>query len=334
MSRNNRLNRIVKTCLKAALTWHFPSGKPPIFLVATPRGGSTWVSEVICSEPRVRYVAEPLNIRSYGVSEALVVKHWEDMWDIESADLIEYFECLVSGRIRMRDATPFRHLGRYGFRFRTDRTLLKVIHGATYHLAAIQEYFSAKIVVIIRHPIATAVSREVFPAMERIMYSHFFQGLKLEQQECVQRVLESGSHVEKGVLAWCLHNSPILQLKEKSVLVLTYEELTLCPEAAIRKLCEYCDLSASDALLQTLGSASVTVRKSDDATKQLLRQENTVDRRRQLVQKWRGKVCDEDVVAAQEVLDCFKIQLYSASDFLPSSDWLIDSESVNSAISE
>lgn len=327
VGRNNPIARIAKTWLKAAITWHFPSDAPPIFLMATPRGGSTWVTEVICRQRGMRYVAEPLNIRSYGVGSALGVLKWEDMWDVTPEQLEDYFQRLIKGKIRMRDATPFRHVGRYGFRFKTERTALKVIHGATYHWQMLEQRLNARVVVVLRHPIATAISREVFPALDRIEESKFFTALSVPQREHIQKVLKSGTHLEKGVLAWCLHNLPYFR-SSACPFVVTYEELVLAPAVAVKKLCDYCELDDSDAIMDSLNYASVTTRKSDSATQALFEEDDRLKRSLKIVTKWQARVDASDANKAMRSLDIFNMQLYRPDSPLPSEMLLHNSEEV------
>lgn len=317
VGRNNPIARIAKTWLKAAITWHFPSDAPPIFLMATPRGGSTWVTEVICRQRGMRYVAEPLNIRSHGVASSAGVLSWEQMWDADSDRLEAYFQRLIVGKIRMRDATPFRHVGRYGFRFKTERTTLKVIHGASYHWQMIEKRLNAKVVVVLRHPIATAISREVFPALERIEQSQFFTTLSASQREHVKEVLKTGTHLEKGVLAWCLHNFPYFN-SAACPFIVTYEELVLAPVTVVKNLCEYCELNDSDAIMESLDYASVTTRKSNTATQALFQENDTQLRSVKIVTKWRNSVNPAAASAAMRSLEVFNMKLYRPDSPLPS----------------
>jgi hypothetical protein len=57
------LTRRLQLLVKALTNVHRQGPLPNVFLFATPRSGSTWLMEIIASQPGFKYYDEPLNPR-------------------------------------------------------------------------------------------------------------------------------------------------------------------------------------------------------------------------------------------------------------------------------
>ena len=56
------MNRVLKRAVKAVSNTHRPDGRPNVFLFSTPRSGSTWLMELIWSQPGFKYCNQPLSL--------------------------------------------------------------------------------------------------------------------------------------------------------------------------------------------------------------------------------------------------------------------------------
>ena len=60
---------------KSATNLHRPDGSPNVFVFARPRGGSTWLTELILSQPTFKAIDEPLNLRHKRIRDELGLRH-------------------------------------------------------------------------------------------------------------------------------------------------------------------------------------------------------------------------------------------------------------------
>src|SRR5436190_11845966 len=88
-----------KYVLKAVSNLHKQGDRPNVFLFATARGGSTWVMEILASQPGMKYYDEPFNIRRDNVARIGLFTKWEDlMADTDDPDrVITFLNDLVAG---------------------------------------------------------------------------------------------------------------------------------------------------------------------------------------------------------------------------------------------
>ena len=75
---NSLINK-TKDWIKTISNIHIQGDKKNIFLFATPRGGSTWVMEILASQPGMKYYDEPFSIRRPNVQKVSRFTKWEDL---------------------------------------------------------------------------------------------------------------------------------------------------------------------------------------------------------------------------------------------------------------
>lgn len=328
MKSKNKTLHSLKSFAKALPVRHRQGTNPPIFLFCTPRGGLTWLSEIIFAYPGMRCVSEPLNLRSPWVKEDLGVTSWSELWEKGFEQrLLPYFDSLVAGRNRRQDLTPFRSIRKYGWRFRTERTLFKVNNGGTRCLDAILDRYGGPIILLFRHPIPTTLSREVFPGLEALPASHFFTELPEEIRSLVDGVLAEGDHLKKGVLAWCFHNAPLVEkIGDPRFLCLSYEEMVIDPNPVLKRVAAFCNLHDESRLIRNARLPSVTTRKSDPEKPKILGWKDEDKRVRRLLGRWRESVPPEKALEIQPILDMFGIDLYGSDSLVPQQPFILRSE--------
>ena len=135
----------------------------------------------------------------------------------------------------------------------------------------------------------------------------------------VEEIVSSGTHLERGVLSWCLQNSIPLREASDDWAVVTYEQLVVDPGPVIDELALKLELPAPNRIRDALTVPSVNVKiKSSEETQHLL-YETTAERRPDLVDKWRRKVDAEEAARAMQILDVFDMDVYT-TDVFPA-DW-------------
>jgi hypothetical protein len=302
---------------------HLQGDKPNILLLATPRGGSTWMMEIIASQAGMKYFDEPFNIRRRDVIAAGRVVSWADLMpEADNKDrLIQYLKDLSANRIGGMNPPPFRK----HHRFFTNRVVFK-IHELEHMASTLEQELGAQVLYLLRHPIATAMSRNVLPRLELFMNSPYYREAYLDEAglKAISRVYDHGTNIERGVLAWCFENVDALRCEDvKDWVFITYEELLLNSVKACRYLADRLALDDVGAMLRSVGEPSVNINLSGEDTHRILKEADERDKKRKLVTKWKSKVDDEGERAAMDLLPLFGLDAYSAGRFIANRRFLL-----------
>jgi hypothetical protein len=301
---------------------HRPDGQPNVFLFSTPRSGSTWLMELIWTQPGFRFCDEPLNIRNRIVARDLGIDNWPDLFSPDAAPKVErYFRRLSDGSLRSNGPGPWRQ----PYRPLTSRVVFKVIHAGHDRINWFRDRFNGRVVYLLRHPIAVSLSREDYPTMPYMLSGGYGEHLTSRQREFGREIAEKGNELERGVLAWCLQN--MIPLRDATVdwAMISYEELVLNPEPVIRVLTEKLGLPQPARLMEQLLIPSASTRKSDAETRGLLDQRE--EQRNELVAKWRRHISEQEERSAMEILERFEIDAYRFGCTLPCDRFLAEASS-------
>jgi len=293
-------------------TQHFSVGAAPsIILFASPRGGSTWVTELIASQSGFWPVSEPLNVRSPWVRQHLGISTFADLYgDAATPKLHEYYSNILSGAyadLKLRPGLRF-------YRLITNRIIIKQNQGCLDRIDWFEDTFGVKVVHLLRHPIPVALSREEFPLLAGFHHCALRSHFSSDELELADRLIESGSHLEQGVLAWCLHHVPALKATRPSWLTVTYEETVLNPQGVIKRMVAALALEDEAAMSEQIDKPSQVMRKSNQETQALLQSGGS---RAYLIEKWRSKISSEELEGVQMILDTFSVTLYAADRVKP-----------------
>jgi hypothetical protein len=301
----------MKSLFKNVVHRHRPSKLPSIILFASPRGGSTWITELIASQPNFWPISEPLNVRADFVKKQLGVSKHSRLYSEAVLPRIEaYYSKILNGQypdLKLRPGLRF-------YRPITDRVVIKENQACLNRIAWFEDTFEVKIIHLLRHPIPVALSREVFPVFDGFESCGLRQYFSEEQLALTDSIIESGTHLEKGVIAWCLHHVPALLATRSSWITLTYEETVLSPERVIGELANRLSLPNEVMMLTQVRRPSQVARKSNVETQKLL---NMGEKRENLVNKWKSKVTIVELESAQRILNIFGVKQYRASEVLP-----------------
>lgn len=273
--------------------------------------------ELIWTQPGFKTCNQPLFLVNARVQRHLGISDWGGLYDETATPTLErYFNRLRDGSLRFTNPNPFR--GHY--RALTHRIVFKEIHGCADRINWFRDTFDARIVYLIRHPIAVAISSERFPLLEAFLTSDYRRHFSEEQLVSAARIVRLGTHLERGVLSWCLQNSVPLRHATDDWAIVTYEQLVVDPYPVIRHLAEKLELPMPGRMSEGLTVPSVNVKiKSNEETRRLLYGERAGDRAN-LIDKWRDKVGEEEEVRALELLELFELDLYRSGDVFPA-EW-------------
>jgi len=313
MRRSFRIKDGVKLGLDRTGVWrllHQHRRKAPdIFLFSTPRSGSTWLLEMLATQPRVQTIDEPLHPHSVERRFGPDYSHFRHFPDSAFfPNMYDYINGLGDGTILHGGYAALRTTRH---RMVADRSAFKILRAAS-----LLDWFYTNLpghyIVLLRHPIPTALSRmrnEWGHHVDEYMASDYYRLAYLDKDmlNIVQRTGESGSDLERFVIGWCLDNLPLLRCaRQEGIPIVTYEQIVADPETAITNIADALHLEQVDKMLKRIGTASSSTKFSNIKTRQDIVSGNTEG----ILDKWRDEVDAATERRLLSIVQEFGIDLY------------------------
>lgn len=304
---------------------HRDCGESDILLLSSPRAGSTWLMEVIASEPGMRFVNEPL--RPEYVAKAGLPTQFDELAPSERKILDVPYSAEKQFRAQFTDPRITRLFGPYDFfspqfHWLTTRRIIKEVHSLAIADWIDQQDLGFKIVYLLRHPIPTALSmarRHPLLAEANLRHKSFRERyLTKAQVKLGWTVLQDGSEFEKRILEWCLDNIvpwKIVTTRPHDWLVVTYEELLLSPDRSLRLIASRLGLRHLDRLRQVMTRPSAS---THDSRLKLVRSSDPES----LVQEWRLSVSMEMEAQVHTIIQEFGISAYECGSCVARDEFL------------
>lgn len=310
------LTDTAKYALKAVSNLHRQGPLPNVFLFATARGGSTWVMEILASQPGMKYYDEPFNIRRDNVARTGLFSDWASLMP-DTGDperVIGFLKGLVAGEYPHMNPPPFRP----HHRLRTDRVVFK-IHEMEHLIGRIARECGGQVVYLLRHPIPTTLSRAVFPRLELFLSSRFYADVIGDAARLreIQRLGHEGSRLQKGVVSWCYENLIPLRHRDFDGLFVTYEELVLNPVQSCDLFLQRLQFTDREAMLAAFGRAAANISMSGATTADVISTADQRTRNEYLVSRWQARVSDQDRADVTAVMELFGLDVYTGDKVLP-----------------
>jgi len=312
----------LKYFLKSISNVHIQGNKKNIFLFATPRGGSTWLMEIIASQPGMKYFDEPLNIRRDNVKNVNIFSDWSDLMpdSAQEEKIFQHIRNLEKNKIRYMNPPPFRK----NHRFFTSRIVYK-IHEIEHLITEIKDELDGNILILIRHPLANTISRNVFPRLDYFINSNYYREKYLSDFQIneITKIVANGTNLQKGIVSWCYENLIPLQYSNKpDCAFVTYEELLLNSEKTCKLMQDKLDLPDLKSMLSSVGAPAMNIMMSNKDTLDIINNQDAINKKQRLVKKWKSKVSEEEERAAFDILDLFKIDIYEYDRYIATDKYL------------
>jgi hypothetical protein len=299
-----------KYALKAVSNRHRQGALPNVFLFATARGGSTWVMEILASQPGMKYYDEPFNIRRDNVARTELFPNWESLMpDTSDSDvIIKYLNGLTAGEYPHMNPPPFRP----NHRLMTDRIVFK-IHELEHLIGRIARECNGQVVFLLRHPIPTTLSRTALPRLHLFLSSRYYNdligdGARLRE---IQRIGHDGTKLLRGTVSWCYNNLVPLRHADFDGLFITYEEMVLNPIRSCDLLLERLGFNDRASMLAAFGRAAANIRMSSEDTARVISEADPRMRNEYLVTRWQNKVTAQERADVSMVMELFGLDVYS-----------------------
>ena len=303
---------------------HRPGDKRNICLFCTRRGGSTWLMETIAANRGILPLNQPIEIVTPNLTpyqfrrlpkfDGGMVIHPDE--EQEQA-LRAYVDDLMAGRIRVNAPVAF---WRKGFRFRTDRLLLKITGGKPM-MDWFDTNYDVDTVFLVRHPVPQSLSciRNGWPTTTKIyLRNEWFVETVIADpglRDYAESVDRGGTDLERFVVNWVVENLyPLRVLAQRPHwLALSYEECVVDQDRVFDEVCRRLQLTDIDRMRAAAGRES---RSSSLSSAENVSAIKTGDREAQ-VSGWRKRISTEDEKRVADILDRFAVTLYSATDPMP-----------------
>ena len=309
--------RKLKWRIKRASNLHRSSGQPDIAIFSSPRSGSTWLMEIVATQPGFKSINEPfLMTRFEGLTRPLS-PNWELLLPgAERETILErYFASLLNNELGIGSPSPFMPQHRW----RTDRMVFKILRCKDM-INWFEEKFGLKVIFLLRHPLAVSLSRKACPQLRGFLDNDVYcdRYLTPALRRYGNEVLEEGTELDRKILDWCLqHRPPLLHLDRSRWLCLHYEDLTMRPQECIGKLAAFLELDGVERMDRQLGVPSRSTFLSDRATRRHLKRNHSGTDPRFLVEKWRDRVDPEEERQSMEIVKTFGLDQYRLGDAMP-----------------
>lgn len=314
----------IKQQIKHFTTSHKPSGQKNIFLFSTPRSGSTWLAELIATQPGFKIVNEPFNIRKQIVSEYLGINTWEGINDLRNAQKVyDYLNMFVQGKDRdwrFKREVPFSQF----WNAVTDRILFKILFAGEQNPDWFKENFNGEVLFLLRHPASVSLSRTSLPRLESFLQAPYSDQFLDYQISFANQLYRNGSIFQLAVLDWCLQNIPLIRQVKPDWAVISYEQTVMEPEIVINYLVHKFQFPKPDRMFEQIHKASGSTVKSNSESKIVLQDPSQImHKRKWLVEKWQEHISQDQIKQAMEILECFELTFYNMKDTLPSLQYWI-----------
>ena len=285
--------------------------KNNFLIFSDPRGGSTWLAELISLIPKTAVIWEPLNITEKNTFKKIGFG-WKQyipedaIWnDAENA-----FKTVFKGKELNQTTTFFEKHNLNNYQ-NAQQLVVKFVNGNAL-LPWLTANFDLKYkpIYLIRHPFAVASSQLKHGAWQNIKKHYELPETKYNDIH-IQHLdfLTSITTLEEKLVAeWCLTNLPTLRNKNNNIgwINVNYEQLVLHPEIEISRFFREWDIEIPRKILSKIQTPSITTKKGSPLTGE-----------KQLSQ-WKNNLTTIQIKNMEKVMDYFEVEFYDPNKVTPS----------------
>lgn len=279
-----------------------PSGEiaETVILAGLPRGGTTWVSEVINYDNSYRYMFEPFYPRYVPSIRQRRIHAYMRPGDLGVKNFSKAVDKIVTGNIR----NPW--IDRFNRKVIYDKILIKDIRINLLLGWLAHHYPNLKMILLMRHPFALAFSQERVGWGAGVKaYYQDAQLVKDYLERFIPSIAQAESHFEKRVVVWCIENYvPLHQLSgKKNVYVCFYEWFCADVVAEAKKLLFWLGKNTAELSEDHLRAPSKTSKK-----------DSAVYTGDDLICRWTKHISPSDVGRGMKILEVFGLhKIYEES---------------------
>jgi len=279
-----------------------------MFLLGSPRGGTTWLAEVLCRVAHYRQIFEPLH---HDVEAAAIIrrKGGPKLYlrpGTEDPEIRAFFGSVLEGRFRHPICDGFNT-----YRFPKGR-LVKLIRGNLLAGWLRTQFPDVPQVILLRHPCAVAYSACQLGYMQSLEALHGLlrqTDLMADHLEPYRALMEATREIFPIlIIRWCIDTLiPLRQFSDEGVPIVFYENLFAEPERHFPPLFEALGLRWDPRSLESVRQPSNTSWGDHSGMKS----------GRSPISNWRDKVEPAQIDQAVRILHEFGLDVLYDDDPMP-----------------
>lgn len=274
--------------------------KDSLFIFSEPRGGSTWLMEIISNIPRTATIFEPFHSH-YGVFEKY---NWGDHytndqeWTEGKAEIEDIINANKFDSYQLERANWFKLL-------RAKQLIFKCVMGTSILPWMVKQFpFNYKPIYILRHPLSVASStlQNLYKRDSILNVDHKWipSGYNLDLYNKNKDLFAQDSPmIDQLIARWCINNHYILQQNSQDWLQVHYELMLQFPIKTLNTIFDAWDIEPPEEIWTKIDNPSHSDFKND------LRS----DKQEQL-NKWINSYSQNELEHFQSILDRFDISIY------------------------
>jgi len=302
-------------------TWHDKNKR--VLISGLPRGGTTWLAEVLSSSPKTILIWEPLRrFRLYeqNLHDFSNKIGWfpyipiNDSWKKGRETVDNIFSLQELNYKSLLKHNPYKKV------LNSDFAVIKCVT-ANGLLPYFNEHVDMRTILLIRHPCAVVLSQLNHPSFgsahkeaEKFFDSKFVHSNRFAQYKKIYNELKTIEELLSFI--WCMqHIIPFESSKSNLRLVVFYEELLIHPEKEFPRIFKFTNRYISNYLELIKNPSHTIVDFNTNNTKQ--------------VEKWKEKLNKKQIENILSVLNKLGMDIYN-EDIYPNkqSIWYQDNKAI------
>lgn len=281
-----------------------------LIIAGDPRGGTTWLAEILREFDKTALLWEPLWLTRERTFRDLNFSYRQFLPESEVfPEIRANFSNLFSGKVLNSHLCQFTSISQIS----SAQWLLIKFCRANQLLPWLTQQFRFKYapIYIVRHPCAVVASQlrqggwDNVNTTFQIPYNKLYPEFYSQHEDFLKSI---DSKVKVLAATWCLTNAIPLQHSEnnKRWITITYESLILEGEKQLNRIEKRWNIKLPESAFQKLNKASKTTVQGSPI----------LENKGSQLEYWKKQLSDQQINDIMEVLDYFKIDLYT-TDFLP-----------------
>lgn len=280
--------------------------KNTVLLAGVPRGGTTWISEIINHRNKYRYMFEPFYNENVGLFEEFDSNEYIRPGEMNQRVFLNIHKVL-SGRI----THPW--ICRFNRKVLCDKRLIKEVRVNLFLKWLKDSFPDLRIILLLRHPFAVACSR-IRLGWDVNLRSFWKQTSLVSDhlEPFMPEIKRCSKDFEKHVCAWCIQNYvPLTQFKGTGDLYVAFYE-RFCIDV----------LRESRAMLRYLGDDTYLDPEANLCRpSRMTYSQSAIARGEDLIRWWTNRITESELKRGIEILSIFGIDKIYSEKAVPNENY-------------
>tara|TARA_B100001146_G_C16195365_1_gene441374 strand:- start:2084 stop:3034 length:951 start_codon:yes stop_codon:yes gene_type:complete len=275
-----------------------------ILIFADPRGGSTWLTEIIKEITKLPLLWEPLHVRKMPSLQPLNFSYRQYINETCSESGVNFFfSRLFKGELR--DSWLYSQEKNTLKLFKSHAAIIKFCRGNLLLPYLTENFrFKKKPVYLLRHPLAVVASQLKQGGWDKVDSKVDLSKISAYPYDIKNLEFLKKINTKEEVLTvqWCLHNKYVIEHSKnnKNWITITYEEMVMQPEETLARILKSWQIK-KDLKYINFQKKSFTSINHEEYKKE------------ERLTKWKTQFNEQQINRMLEILNFFEINLYNTS---------------------